>query len=191
MNYNNSRIKICPETFRKSQESSSPKRVKSTKSRKIYKTKNLKLKVQLIKDLQNQNKSLKQKIHNLSIYLKTAKNKIISLESQQTISNATKRNLLIHQVMEKKRIKKKKLKTDTSSDVLDEENQNFNQLKKENDFLKLFNRSQMIQFQQLYTQIVNLQKKEDDQEKRIKAYNEHDRYVKRMNNKNRKIKNIW
>ena len=52
-------------------------------------------------------------------------------------------------------------------------------------------RTQNNQIQQLYTQIFNLQEKKDDQEKCIKAYNEHDRYVKRMNNKNRKIKNIW
>ena len=75
------------------------------------------MKVQIIKDIQNKNKFLKQKIDTLSTdYIRT-KNKLIAIESQLIKSNVTKRNLLFHQVLKKNRQKKKKPKTSTSSDT--------------------------------------------------------------------------
>ena len=94
--------------------------------------------------------------------------------------------------MEKKRIKKKTTKTNTSSDKLNEEDTpEMYQLKQKNNYLKHTIKTQTNQIQQLYTQIVNLQEKEEEHQERIKAFDKLDRYVKRMNNKNRKIKNIW
>ena len=150
------------------------------------------MKVEITKDFQNQNKFLKQKIETLSTDLQTAKNIIVNLHSKQNRKNITKQNLLINQVMEKKRIKKKKLKTDTSSDASDEEdNDDINQLNQKIKILKITIRTQMAQIQQLYTQIINLQEKEEEHQERIKVFDKLDRYVKRMSKNNRKVKNIW
>ena len=136
-----------------------------------------------------QNNELKKKIETLSADLETALNKIVTLESDR--SNIFKKNLSIQQVINENRHNKKNSEIDMLTNASDEDIQEMNQLKENNRTLMHTIRTQNNQIQQLYTQIFNLQEKKDDQEKCIKAYNEHDRYVKRMNNKNRKIKNIW
>ena len=148
------------------------------------------MKVKLNKDIQKQNKSLKQKIETLTFDLKTINNKLVAIQSQKTRSNATKRNLLIRLVMTKNKQKNnKKPKTDNSSDESDdEETQDINQLIQKNTFLKHTIMTQTTKIQQLYTQIVNLQEKEVEHQERIKAFYKLDRYVKRMSKNNRKVK---
>ena len=192
MNLCNPRTRICLKTFRKSQELFSPKRVKSTKSRKIYKTLNLKIKIKLTKDIRKKNKSLKQINHTLLTDLVTAKNKIVSLESQQTRSNTTKGNILIYQEINQKRPKKKKPKSDTSNDASDEEDTpEIYQPKEKNDYLKQTIRFQKNKIEDLNYQINHLQEKEDEHQERIKAYNKLDRFVKKMTIKNIQVKIFW
>ena len=192
MNLCNPRTRICLKTFRKSQELFSPKRVRSTKSRKIYKTLNLKIKIKLTKDIRKKNKSLKQINHTLLTDLVTAKNKIVSLESQQTRSNTTKGNILIYQEINQKRPKKKKPKSDTSNDASDEEDTpEIYQPKEKNDYLKQTIRFQKNKIEDLNYQINHLQEKEDEHQECIKAYNKLDRFVKKMTIKNIQVKIFW
>ena len=150
------------------------------------------MKVQLIKEIQKENKSLKQKIQSLSTDLERAKKKNVSLDSQQITINATKRNLLIHQVLNQKRQKKKKLKTDTSSDAFDEEDTpEMYKLKQKNKYLKHMISTQTNQIGNLYLEVSNLQEKEDDHLERIQAYDKLDRYFKRLTKKNSEVKTEW
>ena len=51
--------------------------------------------------------------------------------------------------------------------------------------------TQTTQIQQLYTQIVNLQEKEDEHHERIEAFHKQERYFKRMKKNNKKVKTVW
>ena len=94
--------------------------------------------------------------------------------------------------MNQNKQKKKKSKTDTSKDKSEEKNtQEIDQLKEKNKILKGTIKTQENQIENLYHEINNLQEKNEEHNKPIKALNKLDRDVKRMNNKNRKIKNFW
>ena len=153
------------------------------------------MKVKINKDIQNQNKSLKQKIDILSNDIKTDKNKLISIQSQKIRINVTKRNLLIHQVMTKNRQKKKKkpkTETETSSDESEEEDtQKIYQLKQKIRTLKHTTMTQTNQIQKLYMEINILQEKEVDHEKSSEDYDKFKRYVKRMTKNNNQVKTAW
>ena len=94
--------------------------------------------------------------------------------------------------MEKKRLKKKTTQNDTSSDAFDEEDTpEMYQLKQKNNYLKHMISTQTNQIGNLYLEVSFLQEKEDDNQKRIQAYDKLDRYVKRMKNNNNQVKNFW
>ena len=86
---------------------------------------------------------------------------------------------------------KKTTKIDTSSDTSHEEIKEIIQLKEKNNFLKDTIRTQENQMQNLYHKLNYLQQKEYEHEKRIKAYDKLDRYVKRMSNNNNQVKTQW
>ena len=136
-----------------------------------------------------QNNELKKKIETLSADLETALNKIVTLESDR--SNIFKKNLSIQQVINQNRHNKKNSEIDMLTNASDEDIQEMNQLKEKNRTLKHSMRTQTSQIHQLYTQIVNLQEKEDEHEKRIEEYNGLDRRIKSMTKSNSEVKTVW
>ena len=136
-----------------------------------------------------QNNELKKKIETLSADLETALNKIVTLESDR--SNIFKKNLSIQQVINQNRHNKKNSEIVMLTNASDEDIQEMNQLKEKNRTLKHSMRTQTSQIHQLYTQIVNLQEKEDEHEKRIEEYNGLDRRIKSMTKSNSEVKTVW
>ena len=136
-----------------------------------------------------QNNELKKKIETLSADLETALNKIVTLESDR--SNIFKKNLSIQQVINQNRHNKKNSEIVMLTNASDEDIQVMNQLKEKNRTLKHSMRTQTSQIHQLYTQIVNLQEKEDEHEKRIEEYNGLDRRIKSMTKSNSEVKTVW
>ena len=94
--------------------------------------------------------------------------------------------------MNQKRQKKKKTETDNSSDIFHQEDSpEIYQLKQKNKKLKHMISTQTNQIGELYLEVSLLQKKEDEHQERIKALDKLDRYVKKMREKNRKVKTVW
>ena len=145
-----------------------------------------------VQELEREKRSQKVKIGSLSDELKKLNKILRVVESKKKKRNAAKRNLLIHQVLNKNRHQEIDTKSDASSCDSDQSttHHNHHEIKEKVTNLNRTIRNQRQQIHELNQQIFNHQNREDDHQTLREEFDRLDRNVKRMTKNNGKVKKI-